>query len=222
MDLSPEHLRIVVVNMIVLILSIAVHEFGHALVADRLGDRLPRHEGRVTLNPIVHADPIGTLALPLFSMLSGGFIGFGWGRPVRINPAAFTRRFSMRTGHMLVAAAGPAMNVLFGFLLSFVLLILWKTGTSNVLLINAVINAIALNFVLAVFNLVPAPPLDGGAVLAGLLPTRYQRGYERYSAYGIFVLIAVIVIPPINHAVTWPARQFTRLWLEGVLGIPLA
>src|SRR5262245_28330733 len=111
LSLTPEQLQDGVVMMITLILSIAVHEFGHAFVADRLGDRLPRSQGRVTLNPMAHADPIGTIALPALGFLfSGGTaLGFGWGRPVQVNPPAFTRRFTMRTGDVLVSAAGPGM-----------------------------------------------------------------------------------------------------------------
>src|SRR5262249_48287029 len=106
--------QLIVVTMVTLILSIAVHEFGHAFVADRLGDNLPRSQGRVTLNPLAHADPIGTLALPILMLITTGSIGFGWGRPVQVQPHHFTRRLSMRVGHLLVAAAGPFMNILLG------------------------------------------------------------------------------------------------------------
>src|SRR4051812_23159284 len=101
MDISIEHIRSVVVNLIILILSICVHEFGHAIVADRLGDRLPRSQGRVTLNPMAHADPFGTILFPAILMLTRSSIGFGWGRPVQVNPNAFTRKLSMRKGHLL-------------------------------------------------------------------------------------------------------------------------
>jgi Zn-dependent protease len=220
LDLSPENLRLVVVGLITLILSITVHEFGHAIVADRLGDRLPRMEGRVTLNPIAHADPIGTLALPIMFMLFTGGIGFGWGRPVRVQPAAFTRRFSMRTGHMLVAAAGPAMNILFGVLISLVWAILnWSGVTLNGFLQVGLHNAIFLNFILAFFNLIPAPPLDGGTVLAGLLPDRLQRDYEEYAKYGIFVVMAFFIIRPLSIVFVWPATKLYHLWAVSVLGL---
>lgn len=116
MDLSPEQIRWIIQALIILILSICVHEFGHAIVADKLGDPLPRSQGRTTLNPAAHADPIGTLLFPLIALVAtkGASLGFGWGKPVQVSPRHFTRKVSMRTGHMLVAAAGPCMNLLFG------------------------------------------------------------------------------------------------------------
>jgi Zn-dependent protease len=206
----------IVQNMIILILSIAVHEFGHAYVADRLGDRLPRSQGRVTLNPAAHADPVGTLAIPAIGMLLGGF-GFGWGKPVQVSPNSFTRKLRMRTAHMLVAAAGPAMNVLFGSLIGLIVFGLLTAGVIDQMhpLYGPLHSAIFLNFILAFFNLLPTPPLDGGAVLQGLLPDRLQPAYDRYAPYGIFVLIAVIVIPRANQLFVWPAKMlyvtFTQL-----------
>ena len=106
MNLSPEDIRWIIQALIILILSICVHEFGHAIVADKLGDPLPRSQGRVTLNPLAHADPIGTLLFPLMALVLTKSLGFGWGRPVEVSPRHFTRKLSMRTGHMLVAADG--------------------------------------------------------------------------------------------------------------------
>src|SRR5262245_61022755 len=119
--------RALILGLITLVLSIAVHEFSHAFVADRLGDRLPRHQGRVTLNPLAHADPIGTLLFPALGIIFG--IGaFGWGRPVQVNPGSFTRKLRMRTAHMFVAAAGPISNVVFAVLISLVLFGLYKAS----------------------------------------------------------------------------------------------
>ena len=124
MDLSGDQIQTIVQTLIILILSICVHEFGHAIVADKLGDPLPRSQGRTTLNPMAHADPLGTLLFPLIALVAtaGHSLGFGWGRPVEVSPRHFTRRMSMRTGHMLVAAAGPMMNILFGVLISLITL----------------------------------------------------------------------------------------------------
>jgi Zn-dependent protease len=226
MDLTPETLRMIVVGLITLILSITVHEFGHAIVADKLGDRLPRYEGRVTLNPIAHADPIGTLALPLLlGLTSGGMIGFGWGRPVRVNPGAFSRRFSMRTGHMMVAAAGPAMNLLFGLVISMVLFTLVKTGTLSPLdqtqrdIMVAINYAVLLNFILLFFNMVPMAPLDGGTVLLGFLPYRAARAYENVARYGWAIVLAV-AFTPLRIVFVWPAKQLYLFWVGSVLGLP--
>src|SRR5687768_6517591 len=117
MDFSAENMRWVVQAMAVLLLSICVHEFGHAYIADKLGDTLPRRQGRVTLNPLAHADPIGTVLFPLLGLLYAGAPGFGWGKPVQVNPNQFNRRFEMRHGHMFVAFAGPFMNATFGLFL---------------------------------------------------------------------------------------------------------
>lgn len=213
-NIGPEEIKWMIQGMIILILSIAVHEFGHAIVADKLGDRLPRSQGRVTLNPVAHADPIGTLVFPLlgFVFTGGKSFGFGWGRPVQVNPVAFSRKLRMRTGHMLVAAAGPAMNVLLGTLIALVYWVLLKTGvipaTSQ---INVALQyAVLLNFILAFFNLIPAPPLDGGAVLEGLLPDSALGTWNQIKVYGPFVLMAVIFIPELSRIFITPA-----LWCYG-------
>jgi Zn-dependent protease len=222
MGLSAEDMRWIIQAMIILLLSICVHEFGHALVADKLGDRLPRSQGRVTLNPLAHADPIGTFVFPLIGLIytHGMSTGFGWGRPVQVNPPAFTRKYSMRTGHMFVAFAGPAMNVLFGTFVAIVHVALLKF---DVIAPGHEVNralgyAVGLNFILFFFNLVPALPLDGGAVLEGLLPTRMLPGYRKFSVYGPFVLMAIIFISPLQKIFVIPA-QFVAVHLYQLLGL---
>jgi Zn-dependent protease len=220
---NPVVIRELIVGMIALLLSIAVHEFGHAYVADRLGDRLPRNQGRVTLNPLVHADPIGTWALPivgfvLFAM-SGqpGQIGFGWGRPVQVNPNSFTRKLRMRTAHLLVAAAGPGMNLIFGTL---VMLVTFACAKANLIhnaeVAQALLNLIILNYVLAFFNLVPVPPLDGGTVLAGLLPRRHSHVMDTIGQYS-FMLLAGIMFTPAKIIFLWPAHKVFE-GLSGLIG----
>jgi Zn-dependent protease len=213
MDISSEHIRLILQTMIILILSIAVHEFGHAFVAHKLGDRLPKSQGRVTLNPAAHADPIGTLIFPLLGLVlsKGASIGFGWGKPVQVNPLSFSRRFRMRTGHMFVAAAGPAMNVLFALFIAVVHVSLVAAGVvePGTALSAAISSAVAINFVLCFFNLIPAPPLDGGAVIEGLLPERMVPRYQEYAKYGPLVLFAVILIPELRSLFLTPA-----LWLH--------
>jgi Zn-dependent protease len=219
MRVSP---AFVVVNLITLVLSITVHEFGHAIVADKLGDGLPRSQGRVTLNPLAHADPIGTIAFPLISMIFAGFIGFGWGRPVMVRPISFTRRLRMRTAHLLVAAAGPTMNLLFALFISLVLFILYRIGTvsDTTVLYTAIMNAILLNFVLAFFNLIPTPPLDGGTVLAGLLPDRLMPAYEKLQQFGMFILFAFLLIPSLLRILLTPAYFLFGALAGHLLGLP--
>ncbi len=222
-------MRWILQAIIILVLSICVHEFGHAFVADRLGDDTPRRQGRVTLNPFKHADPLGTLLFPLMFLATVGSLGFGWGKPVMINPVRFTRRLRMRTAHMFVALAGPIMNVVFALILSVIQLVLLKSGvidthfgagtsafpsTAQALFYYAEF----LNLVLFFFNLIPAPPLDGGAVLEGLLPQKYVSQYQKLAVYGPFVLFGVIFIPGAHKLFTIPAQKVLNSWLS-LLGI---
>jgi Zn-dependent protease len=210
-------------GLIILILSICVHEFGHAVVADWLGDRLPRSQGRVTLNPAAHADPIGTLLFPImgFIFTKGASFGFGWGRPVQVNPPSFSRRFRMRTGHMVVALAGPAMNILLGLIVGGVYWGLLKFGIIEPAskLNQALQYAVILNFILAFFNLIPAPPLDGGAVVEGLLPDRALDTWGQIKVYGPFILLAVIFIPQLQALFLEPAMWLHAEYL-GLMNIP--
>lgn len=220
MDLGPEQIRWIIQALIILVLSICVHEYGHAIVADKLGDPLPRSQGRTTLNPVAHADPIGTLAFPLMGLLFMGVPGFGWGRPVMVSPHNFTRKLKMRTAHLLVAAAGPMMNILFGLFLATVHVTLIKTGTiamehsasGHGTLHELFAYAVFLNFILAFFNLIPAQPLDGGTVIEGLLPERYVPAWQKFSVYGPFVLMGVILIPGASRIIVIPAMKVTHAW----------
>ncbi len=228
MDFTSDEIRLIFQGIIFLVLSICVHEYGHAIVADKLGDRLPRSQGRTTLNPMAHADPIGTLAFPLISLVvtHGSSIGFGWGKPVMVNPTAFTRKLQMRTAHMMVAAAGPAMNILLGMIVTIAHLIATKQSwITTPEAHQAFMAAGMLNFGLAVFNCIPAPPLDGGAILEGLLPHRYVAKYQEISIYGPFVLMAVIMIEPLRRALGFLAYSVYYYWssligLAEVLRLP--
>jgi Zn-dependent protease len=213
MDLGPEQIRWIVTYMIILIASVAFHEFGHAFVADRLGYDTPSRQGRVTLNPLAHADPIGTVALPLMtsifgSMASGGFAGgFGWGRPVQTTPARYTRRFSMATGQVFVAIAGPMMNVLLAVLVATVHVILLRTQTitTSAAISTALFAAVGINFSLFFFNLIPIPPLDGGWVARRFVSRRHAATYESIAAYGPFIIMAFVMIPVLSVVIRVPA-----------------
>lgn len=201
-DLTPERIRWVVQGMVILLLSIAVHEFGHAWVADRMGDRLPRRQGRVTLNPIAHADPIGTLALPLIFLAFTGGLGFGWGKPVEHTTHDRKRR-------VYISFAGPAMNVILGTLVAIIHVALLATKQLDPAhaLSTALLYAVILNFTLFFFNLLPAAPLDGGSVARGLIPRSWLDAWDRYAIYAPFVVMAFIAIPKLGYVFTWPARQ---------------
>ncbi len=216
MSITPEQLRWVFIYMITLIVSVALHEFGHAFVADKLGDDTPRRQGRVTLNPMAHADPIGTLALPLISALlgaaSGHAGGFGWGRPVQWNPARIRRGVSMSTAVILVSVAGPAMNLLLGTVIAFTHVLL---ATKGVLapaspMHDILLFAATTNFVLFFFNLIPIPPLDGGHVAQSLTPYKHRSKFDEYLRYSPFLFLAVIAIPQVQGIFLIPAKWCTH------------
>ncbi|MEZ4402797.1 MAG: site-2 protease family protein [Kofleriaceae bacterium] len=204
-EITPERIQLLVQGLIMFIGCVAVHEFGHAWMADRLGDGLPRRQGRVTLNPLVHADPIGTVLLPAFFILSTGGIGFAWGKPVMHTTLERKRR-------LLIAFAGPAMNVLLAALVAVVLVVLIKVGSVTVgdRVWLSLLTAVQLNFILFFFNLIPAEPLDGGSVARGLIPHGWVRAFDEYAKYGPFVILAVMLVPKVGRVVLWPANYMTK------------
>lgn len=180
--------------LVPLILSLTVHEYAHAWTAARLGDDTAERMGRLTLNPFAHIDLFGTILLPLLG------IPFGWAKPVPIDPSRFRRGVKVTTGTMLTAGAGPVSNVL----LAFVSLLLLAVGarfapdlvsrhSPGAALLSM---CVTLNVTLAVFNLIPVPPLDGSRVVEGLLPYRWRPGWERFAALSPFLLIGVIFLGP--------------------------
>lgn len=211
MNLTPEQLRWVFVYMITLIVSVALHEWGHAKMADMLGDDTPRRQGRVTLNPMAHADPIGTLALPLISAIlgasSGRIGGFGWGKPVQWNPARVSRKWNMWTAVILVSIAGPLMNILLGTVLValHVILVAQHAITPIGPMSQIIQFAATTNFILFFFNLVPCPPLDGGHVAEALTPYKHRRKWEEYLRFSPFVFLALICIPQVQRIFVIPA-----------------
>jgi Zn-dependent protease len=210
-DFSPAQIRQIVVGLFVLLVSVALHEFGHAVVAYKLGDDTPKRQGRVTLNPLAHADPIGTFLLPLmgsiFAAAGGGVGGFGWGKPVQWNPARIRRGISMNTAAILVSIAGPGMNLILGMVIALVHVILLS---QNVVSLHgptsdAIVFAAGTNFVLMFFNLVPVPPLDGGHATQALIPYKYRAQYENVMKFGPFIILAIMMIPAFRNIFLTPA-----------------
>jgi len=173
-----------------LILSLSFHEWAHAWSAYKLGDDTASMQGRLTLNPLAHIDLLGTILLPLMG------IPFGWAKPVPVNPLRFRRTVTMKTGMMITAGAGPAANValavvctvLYGLMMRFNLLRV-RDGAVAIMLGQAIV----LNVLLAVFNLLPIPPLDGSRIADGLMPYRLRPQWEQFSRYGAFLLLGVII-----------------------------
>jgi Zn-dependent protease len=202
------------ISFIVLLFSLTVHEMAHAWTADRLGDPTARLLGRVSLNPIVHADPIGTVLFPLISMVSGAML-IGWAKPV---PVTLRYLRHPRRDYMLVAAAGPVSNLVLAVFAAILLAIVpvspQTMGESNVSVPIATLltRLVNLNVLLAVFNMLPIPPLDGGNVLAGLLPPNLAELLNKVRPYGFVLLYALILSNGFSYIEIPPAR-FILSWL---------
>lgn len=211
MNITPEQMRWVLIYVFTLVVSVALHEFGHAFMADKLGDDTPRRQGRVTLNPMAHADPIGTLALPLIGGIVGGG-GFGWGKPVQWQPARVRRGISMSTAKILVAVAGPFMNILLGTVLAFVHVLLSRQGViaPGSDMNKVLFFAATTNFVLFFFNLLPLPPLDGGHVAESFTPYRHRKAFEQWATFAPFIILGVMMIPQVREVFLIPARWCTE------------
>lgn len=164
---------------IAIIEAIALHEYAHALVADLQGDRLPRAMGRLSLNPVRHLDPLGTILIFL--------IGFGWGKPVEFRPQAFASR---RFGSALVALAGPGMNLLLAF--SGAVVFGLVQDSSPTFVVDFLLLFAGINVLLAVFNLIPIPPLDGSRLLTIFLPPNKQQIIFFLDRYGFLILLALL------------------------------
>ena len=221
--LDVEQVRNALLYLLAFVASVCVHEFGHALAADKLGDRLPRIQGRLTLSPMAHIDPLGTIVLPLVGALvaSSGIPMIAWGKPVMTSPNNYTRKLSRRTGSMLVALAGPMMNLLMALLGSVVFVVAAKTGTSQGVLDGIFRFVLFLNIMLMFFNLVPLGPLDGATVLAGLLPQSMQGIAEWNRRYGVLVLLVLFMtsqlhLPGLN-LILGPAARLAFAWRDGLL-----
>lgn len=170
-------------GVIILILSITVHECSHAAVAFWLGDPTGKYAGRMTLNPIPHIDPIGTILAPLL-------FGFGWAKPVPFNPYNLK---DQKNGPMLIALAGPISNFIVAIVFALAIKILIFSGFVNPVFFNFLGNIIYFNILLAVFNLVPIPPLDGSKILYAILPDSSYRIKEYLEQYSLVFLLVFLI-----------------------------
>ncbi len=194
--MTPEHLAGWIISYVVLLFSLSVHESAHGWMAYRMGDDTAVSQGRVTLNPLAHIDPIGTVLIPLAQMIypSVGRFLLGWAKPTPVGAHNFRK---LARGHILVAGAGPASNFLLTFLFTVALAIAIKAGVragESGPLFTILVTGIRTNVGLAVFNLVPLPPLDGSWIVSWGLPRGPAAFYDRFmEPYGQIVLIALYV-----------------------------
>lgn len=179
-----------VMLFIPVLLSLTVHEFAHAWSAYLLGDDTAARQGRLTLNPLSHMDPIGTFLLPLLG------IPFGWAKPVPVNPTGFRRSVNMNTGMMITAAAGPLSNLVLAVICSVVYGLghRWASPwlTDNLAVEYLLRYGVAINVGLAIFNMLPIPPLDGSRLVDGLLPYRFRGQWESVQRFAPLLLLVVI------------------------------
>lgn len=178
-------------RIITLVIAFSVHEFSHAFVADRLGDNTPRSQGRLTLNPAAHLDLVGSLMLLL--------AGFGWAKPVQINPYAVQRRSS--AGVMWVSLAGPASNLLMAVLASIPLRFEWIRFSFGSDLLPSpyyfLVEFITINLLLMLFNLIPLAPLDGEKIAAYFFPPPLDRFMDKIRPFGSIILLALVFLGPL-------------------------
>ena len=217
-NFSQAQLISLLLTLPAVIIAITFHEYAHAFVADRLGDDTPRMQGRLNLNPMSHIDPIGFVLLM--------FAGFGWGRPVEINPRNFNRNVNMDKGEALVSIAGPIMNFLLAIVFAIILAAVYLF-TAPSFLLSTVGNLIyillqelvVINIGLGVFNLIPLPPLDGSKIFINFFPYNARRWILEHSQIFYYIFLAIwitglagIIISPIIHLL------YTGL-LNGILAI---
>jgi Zn-dependent protease len=214
----------IAVWLVPLVIAIVFHEVAHGLVAKRLGDPTAQQLGRLSLNPIRHVDPFGTIILPLILAITHAPV-FGWAKPV---PVDYRRLRHPRRDMVLVALAGPGMNFLLaviGALILFATITLADGAQSGVPLFIAAnaLNFILINIFLAVFNLLPVPPFDGGHVVQGLLPAPLAVSYAKIGRYALLVLIVLLlVLPAISPSLNVVGRLVSPLVMHiarGLLGI---
>jgi Zn-dependent protease len=204
---------LIIFHLLVLILSIIIHEVSHGYAALALGDPTAKYQGRLTLNPIKHIDPVGSLLVPALLVLTGSSFLFGWAKPVPYNPYNLRNQ---RWGEALVAGAGPGVNILIA--IAFGIVVHLSLGTLSLTFVTLIANIVYINLLLALFNLIPIPPLDGSRILKALLPYRMQFAYEKLEGklFSMGPLVGFIILFVIV-SLLWPLMSPVLSYLFSIL-----
>jgi Zn-dependent protease len=191
-ELTPERIALGITAFVVLLFSLSVHESAHAWTAGRMGDDTATRQGRVTLNPLAHIDLIGTVLIPLVQIFVAGIPLLGWAKPTPVVPANFRK---LSRGHILVAGAGPASNLLLALLFTAALFVGLRTEARHSDPLMALLTiGVQMNVTLALFNMIPLPPLDGSWILSWSLPRQIADHYDRVAEpYGQWILLGLVM-----------------------------
>lgn len=214
--MQGEFLGNLIIWFVVFLLSLTVHECAHAWMAERVGDPTARYLGRITLNPIPHIDPVGTILFPLIAYTTGAWL-FGWAKPVPYNPNNLRDR---KWGEILIAAAGPISNLILVVICLILAKVLFRTSLVGSLgdmatPIAAVLQVgMSLNIILAVFNMIPVPPLDGSKVLMNLLPDSVADSYAQIPDWAGFIVLFLLIRVGFTEALTRPIEGFVYMLLN--------